>query len=130
MRRAQPRFRDAEAVLAVVGQGTPEQTAEFVGKLDLPYPVLAEPKRTAYAAYGLAVGGAKAFLNPASARTFLRSFASGAGSGRPVGDPRELGGAFVVDRRGKICLAHPARFAGDTPTVDDLLAAVAAVPHG
>jgi peroxiredoxin len=130
LRRAHGRFVDAGATLAVVGQGTPEQTVEFVDKLELPYPVLADPKRTAYAAYGLAAGGAKAFLNPASARAVLRSIVSGAGGGRPVGDPRELGGAFVVDRDGRIRLAHPARYAGDTPTVDELLAAVAAVPHG
>ena len=130
MRRADGRFAEAGATLVVVGQGMPKQTDEFARSLQIPYPVLADPERTAYAAYGLVEGGARAFLNPASGRAYLRSFVSGAGGGRPVGNPRELGGAFVVDRSGTVRFAHPARYAGDTPTTGKLLDAVAAVPPG
>ena len=128
MHREHRRFRDASADLVVVGQGTAEQSAEFVGKLGLPYPVLADPDRVAYAAYGLVEGGAKEFLNAATARAYLRSFVSGAGGGRPVGNPRELGGAFVVDRQGTIRLAHAARYAGDHAPSAELLAAVTDLP--
>ena len=89
---------------------------------------MADPDRSAYAAYGLIEGGAKEFLNGATARAYLRSFAGGARGGRPIGNPSELGGAFVIDHAGTVVLAHPARYAGDSPTIEDLLAAVAAVP--
>lgn len=123
MRRAHDRFTTAGRAIVVVGQGTPDQTGRFVSSLGLGYPVLADPERDAYAAYGLSVGGGKAFLNPRSGLAMLRAVGRGAGGGRIVGDPRELGGAFVIDRVGIVRLSHPARFAGDSPSIDDVLAA-------
>jgi peroxiredoxin len=124
LRRDHQRFLAAGTALVVVGQGTPEQTTAFVRRLGLPYPVLSDPERAAYAAYGLIEGGPKAFLTPAAGRAFLRSLLDGAGGGRVVGNPRELGGAFVVDRAGIVRYAKPAAYAGDHASTGDLLAAV------
>lgn len=123
MRRAHDRFTTAGRTIAVIGQGTPDQTDRFVRSLGFPYPVLADSERDAYAAYGLSVGDGKAFLNPRSGLAMLRAVGRGAGGGRIVGDPRELGGAVVVDRDGIVRLSHPGRFAGDSPSIDDVLAA-------
>jgi len=125
LRRDHGRFIEAGLSLVLVGQGTPAETAEFGRKLDLPYPVLADDDRRAYRAYGLTEAGARQFFRPETARAFVRSLISGAGGGRPVGDVRQLGGAFVVDRAGIVRLAHPSAYPGDHPTTDDLLSAVA-----
>ncbi len=128
MRRNHQRFLAAGGTLAVVGQGNPAQTAAFVAKLKLPYPVLADPERVAYSAYGLIEGGLGALLSPAAGRAYLRSFLSGAGGGPTVGHPRQLPGAFVIDRAGIVRFAQPGRHAGDTPTTDELLVAVRNAP--
>lgn len=128
MRRAHGRFEEADVALAVVGQGTPAQSAAFVRKLALPYPVLSDPDRVGYAAYGLVEGGPGAFLNPASGLAMVRSLVQGSGSGAVIGNPRELGGAFAIDRGGIVRLSHPARQAGDHPTIDALLPAVPTRP--
>lgn len=110
--------------MAVVGQGTAEEAADFVAKLALPYPVLADAERGAYRAYGLIEAGAREFLRPATGRAYLRSIVSGAGGGRPVGNVRQLGGAFVIDRAGIVRLAHPSAYPGDHATTEELLGAV------
>lgn len=128
MRRDHERFAALGATLAVVGQGTPHQSADFVRALDLPYPVLADPERVAFRAFGLVEGGLGAFANPGAAWAVLRAVGGGAGGGPVVGSVRQLPGAFVVDRGGILRFAKPARHAADTASTDELVAAIAATP--
>jgi len=123
LRRDHGRFAEAGVSLLLVGQGTPEETAEFVEKLELPYPVLADDERVAYAAYELIEAGAREFFRPETGRAYLRSVLGGARGGRPVGNVRQLGGAFVIDRAGVVRLAHPSAYPGDHATTEELLAA-------
>ena len=126
MRRDHHRLTDAGLTLALVGQGTRDETAEFVQKLKLPYLVLADDERVAYAAYGLIEAGAREFFRPETGRAYLRSVLSGAGGGKPVGNVRQLGGAFIVDRTGIVRLAHPSAYPGDHATTAALEGAVVA----
>ncbi len=123
MRRDHPRFVEAGVSLALVGQGMREETGEFVRKLELPYTVLGDAERRAYRAYGLVEAGAREFFRPETGRAYLRSILSGAGGGRPVGNVRQLGGAFVIDRSGIVRLAHPSAYPGDHAATAELLAA-------
>lgn len=123
MRRARPALAAAGLDLLMVGMGTPEQTAAFARELDLPFPVLADPERVAYRAYGLPETSPRAMLRPASGVALARAMLGGHRGGRPVGDPRQLGGAFVIDRQGIVRLSHPSTHLGDHATVEELLAA-------
>ncbi len=124
MRRDHGRFEAAGSAIVAVGQGSPDDTARFAADLELPYPVLADPDRVAYRAYGLVTGGLGALAGPAAGRGYLRAVLGGAGGGRMVGDARQLPGAFVVDQTGTLRYAHPATHAADTPSAEELLAVV------
>lgn len=130
MRRDHRRFRDPRATLVVVGLGSPDQAADFVRKLSLPFPVLADPDRAAYATFGLDEGRPDQFLNPATGRAVLRAVVGGAGGGRVIGNARQLPGAFVIDPTGTVRFAKPALHAADTASTAELLAAVGNVRSG
>ena len=110
-----------------VGQGTPSETTAFISKLQLPYTVLGDPERNGYRAYGLTEGGAGQFLSLATLRAYWRALRSGAGMARPIGNVRQLPGAFVIDSMGIVRYSHPGTHAADTPTIEELLAEIRAV---
>ena len=127
MRRDHARFGDLGATVVAVGQGTAEQTRAFAQHMGLPYLLLGDPERTAYAAYGLTTGTLRQLLGPAVMRVHLRGVRRRVRPGRILGDPRQLPGAFVIDRGGIVRSAKPGRHAGDHASNAELLAAVAAV---
>ena len=123
MRRAFPELQAAGLAVAVVGMGTPEQTAAFVREVGAPFPVLADPERAAYRAYGLVELGAREFLNLDATKAMVAAVLRGNRGGRPVGNTGQLGGAFVIDRAGTVRWAKPSVFAGDHATAAELIAA-------
>lgn len=127
MRHAHGRFVDAGGTVVAVGQGTPKHAADFVAELNLPYPVLADPARRAYATYDLMEGDAKAFLNGETGRAIVRALVGGAGGGRVVGNVRQLPGAFLIDGSGTVRYARPGRHASDTPSSEELLIALTGI---
>lgn len=130
LRHAADRFAAAGVSLVAVGMGTPDEARAVVRSLDLPFPVLLDPSRRGYEAYGLIEGGAGAFLSPKSAGAVAKALLGGSRGGRPIGDTRQLGGAFLIDREGIIRWASPSRFAGDQVSPDTILAAAKAVSSG
>ncbi len=124
MRRDYHQMHHVGASLALVSQGTPVESAAFARDMELPFPVLADPNRVAFAAYGLADGGPTAFGHPTAVLRAARALVTGVGIGRPIGSTRQLPGTFVIDRGGMVRFAKPAIHAADTPTTEDLLQAV------
>ncbi|HYO30271.1 MAG TPA: AhpC/TSA family protein, partial [Thermomicrobiales bacterium] len=86
-------------------------------------PILADPDRAAFRAYGLVEAGAGQFLTPAAGKAMVGALLRGNRGGRPVGDVRQLGGAFVVDRGGTVRWAKPSAFVGDHASPEELIAA-------
>jgi alkyl hydroperoxide reductase subunit AhpC len=123
LRRAYPDFQAAGLAVAVVGMGTPEQTAAFVREVRAPFPILADPDRAAYRAYGLVEAGAGQILSLATGKAVVGALVRGNRGGSPVGDVRQLGGAFVVGRDGTVRWAKPSAFVGDHASPEELIAA-------
>jgi len=123
LRRACPDLQAAGLAVALVGMGTPEQTDAFVREVGAPFPVLADPDRDAYRAYGLVETGAAQLLSPAAGKAMVGALLRGHRGAKPVGDVRQLGGAFVVDRDGIVRWANPSAYAGDHATPEQLIAA-------
>lgn len=125
MRRAYPDLQRAGIDVALVGMGTPAESAAFRRELELPFPVLSDPDRAAYRAFGTIVAGAREFLTPAAGRAMIGAALRGNRGGRPVGDVRQLGGTWLIDRAGVVVWARPSAFAGDHPAPADILTAAA-----
>jgi peroxiredoxin len=96
----------------------------LIAGLELPYPLLVDRDRTAYAAWGL--GRAPALRIWADPRVWLRYLRAALAGHRPTrlgSDTLQLGGDFVIDRDGDVAYARPQQ-TDDRPPVTVLLAAV------
>lgn len=115
---------DGIAVLAVV-QAKPAVLRPFLARRPYPFPVVSDPDRTAYRAFGLGRVGWGHFLRPDVLFGYLRHLATGRRVRKPaVGeDVRQLGGDFLVSRNLRLVYAHPSRAATDRPTLAAIRAA-------
>jgi peroxiredoxin len=126
LRNDYARFQSAGLTIIAIGQGSVARTKAFREQLELPFPLLADPRRLAYTAYNLlnmdlrreaALGGIEGLTRGVKA-AFTHGIAAS-----PDQDMRQLGGVFVVGQDGLIRFAHRANFVSDHPTHDAILAA-------
>lgn len=117
------RFREEGVRVVVIGMGTPAQCARFRSRQRLDFPVLSDPERAAYRAYGLSVGTPEQVMGRPEVMGGLRLALRGLLPGRPVGHPQQLGGDFLIDRDGVLRYARRSRRAADIPDPAALLAA-------
>lgn len=122
----------AEGVsIAAIGQGTPQDARRFQERLDLPFPVLSDADRSAYATYGLMDGTIEQVFSPTPGRKIARAILRGHLPHRTVGSIRQLPGTFVIDRDGFIRIAHHGLHAADVPEITTLLRQIlVAMPNG
>ncbi|MEO1059802.1 MAG: peroxiredoxin-like family protein [Actinomycetota bacterium] len=96
---------------------------------ELPFPVLTDPERTTYRAYGLERGSLTSVWGWRAARRYLEIFRRNGlravrSLARPTEDTRQLGGDFVVGADGRLVFAFRGEGPHDRPSVDELVAAV------
>lgn len=127
MRHNLHRFEEAGGRLALVGMGSPEQTAAFVKQFEIVCPMIADPDRRLYQAFGLRTASALEFLAPSLAIKAVAAMVEGNRAGMPIGDIRQLPGVFILDTRGRIVFSHRAKDAADHPDAGTILAALAAI---
>ncbi len=82
---------------------------------------IADPRLVLYVAFGLERGGLMQFVGARPLVCAIRALVKGNGIGRPVGDVRQMPGAFVV-RSDRVLATHVATHAGDHPDWDRMLA--------
>jgi peroxiredoxin len=127
-----PAIADAGAATIAVAQGEPERTAEVAARRSYPFPILCDPDRRAYEAFGLLEGTPAQILHdfpwrPDDRRTVDKLFAPRKGTERAVvDDPWQLPGEFVIAQGGRIALAHRYQYCEDFPPQIVLLGAIAA----
>jgi peroxiredoxin len=98
--------------------------------LELPYPLLVDRDRRAYAAWGLARAPAlRIWADPRVWGRYLRAALGGQRPTRFGSDTLQLGGDFVIDPDGRVAYARPQR-TDDRPPVTQLLAAVEETARG
>ena len=118
-----PAYRDAGADIVIIGQGEPERAARFRDLQGLDVPILSDPERTSYEAFGLLEGTTAQVLFDAP-DAFLRRepqagldlAASRHGTDRAlVDDPWQLPGEFVIGPGGVLAHAHRYGWCEDFP---------------
>jgi peroxiredoxin len=115
-----------------VGQAEPERSRAVAERRGYDFPVLSDPDREAYAAFGLLDGVvASVFHNedwsPGDQATADTLTASRRGTERALVDHAwQLPGEFVIARGGRIVLTHRAQYCEDFPPTTVLLGALAA----
>lgn len=126
LREAYPRIVAAGVQLVAIGQGSAARTREFAAQVQLPFLLLADPRRAAYRAFGLDQLRFWRELRPGSLAHTLQAARRYGGGYEPEQDARQLGGAFVVERDGVIRFAFRQQRISDRPPLEALLAAAAA----
>ncbi|HQZ70327.1 MAG TPA: AhpC/TSA family protein [Anaerolineae bacterium] len=125
MRKEEARISEAGGSLAVVGVGSPAQAAHFLQRFPMAFPLLADPDQAARQAYSVRSGNLGDLMGPATWTAYAQAIPRHGVA--PAVDRQAaalLPGSFVIDRSGRIRLAHYARSVIDWLPVDQLLAAL------
>lgn len=117
--------------IVVVTPDRPDVVARFAAGFQPPFPVLSDPRRVAYRAYGLTEGSIGQLLNPRVAMRGLTTTLRGNLQGRPTGgSARQLPGSAIVTADGMLLHHHVARDAADHLAARDLLSLALALADG
>ena len=96
------------------------QAKRWLEETQTPFPLLLDPDRRVYRAYGLKRSASKSW-NPKMILHYLCLILKGRKL-RPIqGDPNQLGGDFIVDQEGTVRLAWPSEDPVDRPSIETLL---------
>lgn len=130
MDAARDRLAAAGCSVLVVSQSTPEALAYYVPRQGWHVPVVGDPDRAAYRAFGLDRTGWLAFLRPGVVWGYARGLLRGHRP-KPVAageDVLQLGGDFVLSRGRRVVFAYPSATPTDRPSVGQILNALPRVP--
>ena len=119
-------IRSAGGEVLVVSMGRPETVAAYFRMRPWPFPVVADPDRGAYRAFGLGRTSWGRFFRPRVLLHYLKLIFKGWRVRRPnpEEDLLQLGGDFVLDRQRRLLYAHRSADPSDRPTAEELLAAI------
>ncbi|MBW2709992.1 MAG: redoxin domain-containing protein [Deltaproteobacteria bacterium] len=120
-------FKKAGGWVVLVGMGPPKESGEFLEKFAIPFPMVCDPERKLYDAYGLKRMGVLDFLSPTLALKSFSAVAEGNLVGIPEGDVKQLAGAFIIDSSGYVRFRHLSADPADFPPAGDLLAALESI---
>jgi hypothetical protein len=124
--KAADRFKAADCGVVVVSQGKPQVLAHFEKRNGFPFPVLGDPDRVAYKAFGLERVGWLTFLLPWVLWGYLVRIVTGTIPKMPYlsEDVTQLGGNFLLDQTGKVLWSFRSGDPSRRPSVETMLKAV------
>lgn len=93
----------------------------YAAETGTPWPVLADPDRRLYEAYGLGRLSWRQLAQPSAIALYLGEILNGHLPRRPEADPHQAGGDVLIDPAGIVRLVHAGRGSADRPTVQRLL---------
>lgn len=102
MMKKNERYEEAGLKIVAVFQSPPEKMAEYVGKLDPPFPLIADPQEKLYKLYGLG-SSPVGFMNPGMLWKIAKAYKSGVLKiGAPDGTVDRIPGDFLIDENGVV----------------------------
>lgn len=99
----------------------------YKGEMRLPFPLLADPHRRVYRAYGMGRGGVWDIWGPSTWWAYLRLFLKGRRWRGIQDDPAQLGGDVIIGRDGRIAYHYRSRSPADRPDATELVARLEAL---
>lgn len=129
MEAARDEFAARGCSVVVVTQARPPLLARYVQRQKWTVPVVSDPERTAYVAFGLERTGWLTFFKPRVLWRYLRGMGKGYGVKKPVTgeDVLQLGGDFLLSRARKLIFAYRSADPTDRPSVAALMRAIPSV---
>jgi hypothetical protein len=129
LREHQSELTELRARVIVISFESPERAALFAESESVSFPLLLDPSRRAYAAFGLEQGSFREIWTLKSLVAYIRGLLGGQALHMPRGDITQLGGDFVLDGSGRIVFFHRSSEPADRPHASAIVAAVrAALP--
>ena len=121
MRRHEDQVERLGLEIVVVTFEARERAEAYVRETGLRWPLLIDPGRILYSAYGMGRGRRSAIWGPATWWAYLQLIGRGHRLRRPTGDVQQLGGDVLVDPAGRVALHHVGKGPADRPAVAALL---------
>ncbi|HCL25960.1 MAG TPA: hypothetical protein DHW65_06410 [Dehalococcoidia bacterium] len=109
------------ATVVAVSFEPQERLFQLTRQLRLPFPVLSDPERTAYAAYGLVEGSWLKIFSPRTVWTYLKLLFRGRRYHHAASDWKQLGGDFILGEFGTVVFEHRGEAPHDRPSVARLI---------
>jgi peroxiredoxin len=106
-------IREAGISVVVITPDRPSRARKFVEEYRVPFPVLTDPERNAYRAYGLVDGSFGQLFNRRILAGGVRATLNGTFPRGTTSAPRQLPGTAIVDSTGRLLHLHHARDAAD-----------------
>lgn len=106
------------SVLVVV-QARPEVLSLYLSRQTWHVPIVSDPDRIAYRAFGLERTGWLTFFKPAVLWKYFRGMIRGYRVRKPYAgeDVLQLGGDFILDKRGRVAFDYPSANPTDRPAL-------------
>lgn len=103
----------------VVAQAKPEVLSLYLSRQTWHVPIVSDPDRIAYRAFGLKRTGWLTFFKPGVLWKYFRGMIRGHRVRKPYAgeDVLQLGGDFILDKRGRVVFAYPSANPTDRPTL-------------
>lgn len=92
--------------------------------LELPFPIVSDPTRAAYEAFGLGSADWRRLFGLGVIRRYAGLMLRGYRPRRTESDVQQLGGDFVIDARRRLVYAHRSADPADRPPVSEWLSAL------
>ena len=115
-----PQFHDAGAELIIVGNGAPDQAANFVAEHQISTPVFTDPTMEVYRVVG-ARKGVLPLLHPKAFLNRIRSLLRGYRQSRTMGSKTQQGGVLIIMPDGSVPYRFMSKASGDHPAPEAVL---------
>jgi hypothetical protein len=121
LRRHEHEIDELGLGVLVVTFERPEVAADYAREIELRWPLVVDPDRALYHAYGMSRGSFWQIFGPRALLNLARLVRQGYRTERATGDTRQLGGNVLVDPAGRVVLHHVGEGPADRPPVEALL---------
>ncbi len=125
MRQQYPNIQGVGGEVIAVSFEPSERVTQLADLMQLPFPVLSDPERTTYDAYGLGSGSWRRIFSAGTVWAYLKHFAAGRKYDQKYGhkssDWKQLGGDFIVDANGSVTFEHRSTTPDDRPQASHLV---------